>query len=646
MCAFVDAACGGKGDVSIESVNHNGVAYTLKRLPEGVAWPTFHNDKQSIAFAQELYIRRDSIPDVNRREETLRKLRMALQNGFSFRIAWLGNPGIGKSVDYNDILLQVVQNLGQPGWWSTVAFKNQWEGVTLYTRSNPGGLVLITAHQCKNRSDLENILNQCDPATTLLVNELDESEGDRETSCIPSGMSMLLSLSTRESGEVLKSVKKSGKLHRYYVSPPTEEVCREMLRELVEAASPKQLTQLMMLNELDIPNGDFEQDRAALLAEFYERLSIVGPIMRSIISVAVFTTSFDFIHASISFKELQAALGKWTIENNPVSVRHFGAGYLREGVTIPSLEMSLRNACRPSSINSVGASGGTGAKRSAGSKMNDYKPIYTLQLHSDYIRTVVANCTKKAAEVALLSSDRYDFQILEHHFKAGLRAGAQGAEHWEWYADPGSKRLTVDLALKGDKIPKLPQWEREVKYNEVILRADPQKLENGVIYSCLRHNGRLLDFLLVSQPVNDEQGERVREGNVYLVQCTHKDFKSHALKEGTVEQILCNFGLHKKGTGDDDTARGNDYKVVILCVSDMSSPPSRGAHIELSEANAKAAGDEKATSIGEDDGKVVTVEQWGKTERAKKYAPVSCVMVRVKAFPKATSRLVGGQPLK
>ena len=102
-------------------------------LPSNLPWPTFiNNRKQEGAFSTDLYIRRETVCDQTRRVQTLKWLRER------FTVAWLGNPGTGKTTDYNDIIRCVLRDLGKESGWMTLVFKNEQRDYVVFTSTNDG----------------------------------------------------------------------------------------------------------------------------------------------------------------------------------------------------------------------------------------------------------------------------------------------------------------------------------------------------------------------------------------------------------------------------------------------------------------------------------------------------------------------------
>jgi hypothetical protein len=76
--------------------------------------------------------------------------------------------------------------------------------------------------------------------------------------------------------------------------------------------------------------------------------------------------------------------------------------------------------------------------------------------------------------------------------------------------------------------------------------------------------------------------------------------------------------LQKKGTG-----RGEDYKMVRVCLNDASDECGNGVCIDVHCVDRWR--------------KLLTVEEWGKRAAAARYAPVEAILVRVPAFPGITA---------
>lgn len=595
--------------------------FTSLLLPNKIPWPTFRNNKkQEGAFAKDMYLRRDSLCDRMRREMTLKWLQKGLN------VALLGNPGVGKSSDNNDIIRTVLNNLGEGGWWKTLVYKN---GIKEYItfNANEGGTVSTELFKWVSRSSFEEALSKFEPGSIVLINELHESENDADTSCFPIGMPMLLSLSTRDAGKVMKTLRKGMKLREYYVDLLPEEVCAAMVRAMVNHEPLTSLEQILEENcegDMEDFSGTTEEVRtanvrAALLTIYQKRQEEVGPILRSILSRAAYGETTDFLTDEQHIPALISALSSWNIRNNPAEVRHFAAARLRPEVTHPDIDSK--------------------------------PPIYSLQFHSEHIRCVVQQNIQHQAQVNRLNSNLYEFALLESYAQDSQHSDSAEMETWAWYSDPGpSVKITSTLRLEGSKVPVLPRWTLKGRVPNVVLRHDVVHLSEERIYIPVLHTHRLYDHMTIRKPKYNDEGVIVEMGVVYLVQCTGLDFKDHPFAESTLQQVLQGLNLGKEEGG-----RGKHYMVMLVCMKDQSTPPGHGASIRvpveptpvnkksttparpISSSIAAVAGQEETKTIKF---KKMSVAEWAQTEQAQRFAKVTSIMVRVPAFPRVPEIVV------
>jgi hypothetical protein len=249
------------------------------------------------------------------------------------------------------------------------------------------------------------------------------------------------------------------------------------------------------------------------------------------------------------------------------------------------------------------------------SRSEDDSVVYEMTFHSNYIRNQVRRHITTQEQRKVLSYRDGEFHILERYVEDCLRKGDKGLEEWTWYADPGCHTY-VTAKHKTPRLT-LPRWETSERIVGRRLARNVSELDDRTIYikrqvNCDNHP--LYTHLLMQHPSADSGSK----GTVFLL-CTSELNRDHVFKEAELLRALKDLHLQRDGTG-----RGGDYKVVLVCLNDASDERGNGVGIDV-----RNVGRWRKREL-------LTVEEWGKTETAARYAPVEAVLVRVPAFPRLT----------
>ena len=99
---------------SVEEAPASVVGYFL---PRGMSWFTFKDIKQMASGAQSALTIKNTKIDTDIRNKTLNNLRNRRSQ------VWMGHSGIGKTIEVNYIMMELLRNLGEEGWPKQVAHR-------------------------------------------------------------------------------------------------------------------------------------------------------------------------------------------------------------------------------------------------------------------------------------------------------------------------------------------------------------------------------------------------------------------------------------------------------------------------------------------------------------------------------------------
>jgi hypothetical protein len=458
------------------------------------------------------------------------------------------------------------------------------------------------------------------------------------------GLAALLALPADHADERMRTLYNS--ITQYWVDLPSDAACDALLTDVLAGLSGKELRRLAQndgpaalygamsaADRMDKLNAmDDAALRATLLAEFLSRQQIVGPILPNILRRWLFLRVASALeNESWTAQKIANGMSNRSIDHIPREVTKYAAPRLRPGVVIPDVYYGLAQASMRGSASTHSNHEGTDDGATEGQEQREPKAgtglysfseddsaIYEMTFHSAYIRNQVRRHITTQEQREALSSRDGEFHILERYVEDCLRKGDNGLDEWSWYSDPGCHTY-VTAKHKAPRL-NLPRWERSERIVGRRLARNVGELDDRAVYikrtlSIVNHP--LYTHLLVQHPSADNAGK----GTVYLL-CTSEMNNDHVLSEAELIRALKDLHLQRDGTG-----HGGDYKVVLVCLNDASDERGNGVGIDMRNVGRWRKHE------------LLTVQEWGKTEAAARYAPVEAVLVRVPAFPGLTSVL-------
>jgi hypothetical protein len=262
-----------------------------------------------------------------------------------------------------------------------------------------------------------------------MINELDDDESDGDTTAIPRGMPVLMTLSTEHADQRLKTLRQRNMLVPFYVDIFSPEDCTALLTELVHTLDDNAVRSIWRRKGGN-PRLGPETMRARLLSRYKCRMKIVGPIPSTILGGAAYMEARLKIEHTHSLSFMLKLLGSWNIDHNPEQVRHFAAARLRPGVIVPRLDWGYHDTTWPALRNEIG---GCSRKEEESWRIeveeyaNESLPIYQVDFLSDYIREKVRLAVTTEDERIVLSK-KYNHFLPCREARRVLPEGRQRAD--------------------------------------------------------------------------------------------------------------------------------------------------------------------------------------------------------------------------
>lgn len=499
-------------------------------LPQGsdntpLRWPIFqvHDMKQERAIGQSLLFDRCGRSDIGRREDTQRVL---LEDGR--KTAWVGLPGIGKSVASQSVLLAAIRELGRgPNDIPMVLYRASGRLFLIYLKEATEGIKV----KCFDDVDLAALKSICNRLSDIfdrkslkepvLVLDLDESEMDPQFA-IPGHVSTSLT----KANDVLKSIFKGG--GNFYLMQPWFEEELQMMDWLHAWSSAF----------IGLPHSP---------QNWKELFAMVGGVPRKLFgdnvpSLQMATTEIQGLQFSVLAEICNLcvyAVGK--------SAKDFLAPVINPGVVIPLL-------------NGV-------QKISPSLYLNGYehKSVWKFSFLSFEASKIVATLVHAPAELQAMEDFGLDYQ---YHQSLVLFAGilktciepyqlpeGMKAPHWHWYITNETLKLGLDKVQK--LLATMPNTSKLYSFPCQVYRCAVDQLEERYVYHSSVVNGYLYDFMTVNHATK----------RVYMWQVTTKTPMQHALTLNMLQKTL--QGLSMWGEENEE------YKVIfIFCSPKTDKAPS------------------------------------------------------------------------
>jgi hypothetical protein len=237
-------------------------------LPRDLILPTFTDARQCIYGAPNLLCTRSStVLDRQHRSDTVKRLC----GDYNAAVAWVGHSGIGKTAEVNAVMIELLQNMGKPGWPTKIAHRVDYS-INVYELDEISGQVKCSS---ESGSSLHEVRAFCRERAQeqgwVMILELFESENNPQTHLMP----VLIAISSRQGRERLRTLDNSCRLHWFIRGPhlPDELLIAARLTYLTD---PKTTVRMADLD----PNTTEEQ----FVSEIAARVKEIGPIMRDVLN--------------------------------------------------------------------------------------------------------------------------------------------------------------------------------------------------------------------------------------------------------------------------------------------------------------------------------------------------------------------------
>ena len=427
-------ALGGLSEVKLVNDNGTDVLSALV-LPPGGEWPFFADTKQRDATGRDVVFRRLGLADRARVDHTVQRLRGGRLT------AWIGAPGIGKSTGMNDVLLKLLQNLGDDGWPAQVAVRVH---PFIHVFTLDAGHVHVTTHDAKDLSQVGLLSRELQENKGVLLLELLEDESGPSIAC-----PVAVTLSNQHADEKLKEMCKSG-LEWLVVGPPSLEEIRAMA--------------LFLLARGDVTLGESAE---VVLATVEKRFDVVGPILRYILCTEMVYDAHVRELEGVDGQMFNVDLQRTSLFNVPRGAGTFMASFLKGGfVGIPY----------------------------------NCKTIYEWRfLSSGRAAAAALLATRFPAIVASLERFGVKWQLQEAVVMCALQDQTTGPEFalgtWEWYANPERLNGSVLVPLPGPPVAVVKRSSSH--FAGCILRRNVRELNEHTVYKSEGYQGVLADFFTV-----------------------------------------------------------------------------------------------------------------------------------------------------
>jgi hypothetical protein len=252
--------------------DENDVRMEALLLPRDLILPTFEDFRQSSCGAPNLLcLRNSSVLDRQHRADTVSHLR----KDRSGAIAWVGHSGIGKSAEVNAVVIELLQNMGQPGWPTKLAHRVA-ANIYVYQLNGTNGQVMCSLDRGESGTfGLDRLNDFCwkhsEEEGWALILELGELEKNPDTCMMPT----LLAISSRRGRERLMDLDKSFRLKMFIRGPhlPVELLIMARLIYLVDP------TPTLWMARFDLATTEEE-----FVSEMAVRVKDIGPLVRNVLN--------------------------------------------------------------------------------------------------------------------------------------------------------------------------------------------------------------------------------------------------------------------------------------------------------------------------------------------------------------------------
>ena len=414
---------------SVEEAPASVVGYIL---PTGMSWFTFKDGKQILSSAKNaLIIKNTTHLDHDIRNKTLDNLRNKVSQ------VWLGHSGIGKTVEVNYIMMELLRNLGEEGWPKQVAHRI---GREIYLYELVDGRVSCSAVEGGGRT-LQYVNDFCTNNyrkrnDLVFVLELGETEVDPQLS-----LTSFIAMPSYKVDDRLKTFCNSKEVNMAVRSPHSVE----------EALL---VTEIMYTVDKEATLDRAGVSSTASLEEFQtvmtDRIELEGPLLHEII------TDRRFPYYQELPRNFYPFFNNLDIENIPDWDDKFVAPYIS----------------------------------------TDKEQLGTFRFLNNKLALAVRNNVREDSQAYSLKLSGLDSQIKEAMVMHALLNDSSSARYWERYADPGYKKSLNRTHLLHTSPIRMPTAKRVVRFGTPILHKDASTMRDGDLYRSTLVSYPVCEFFL------------------------------------------------------------------------------------------------------------------------------------------------------